>query len=125
MNIYSSNGTTSMIVDSGSYPGSPPSSGIYHNGFVQCTSPYVSPLGCYLGLTSDPQNKVDIWIQSYQYHGIPLIQVSQTAGTFDSTTSSTTSSMGLLNGSVRLDMITNIPTFLYRNTNRISYIDLS
>jgi hypothetical protein len=119
MNLYSSNGSSSVIVDPLTYPNYPPSSGIYHHGFVQCTSPYVSPLACYLGLTNDPQNKVDVWIQSYQYHGYPLIQVSQSAGTFDATTTQILPAMGSSNGAVRLDMITNLPTFLYKNPNRI------
>lgn len=119
MNLYTSNGSSSVIVDPLTYTGNPPSSGIYHHGFVQCTSPYISPLACYLGLTSDPQNKVDVWIQSYQYHGAPLIQVSQSFGSFDPTTTQTLPAMASSNGAVRLDMITNLPTFLYKNPNRI------
>ena len=119
INLYSSNGSSSVIVDPLTYTGNPPSSGIYHHGFVQCTSPYISPLACYLGLTSDPQNKVDVWVQSYQYHGKPLIQVSQSAGSFDPTTTQTLPAMASSNGAVRLDMITNLPTFLYKNSNRL------
>ena len=120
INVYSSNGVNSLLVDASTYTGSSYPIGIYHHGFVQCTSPYVSPLGCYLGLTSDPQNKIDIWVQSYSSHGTPLVQVSQTAGSFDTTTATTATTMLLGAGSVQLDVITYIPTFLYRIPNRIS-----
>jgi len=133
INIYSSNGYTqgggflagtSRAVDPGTYDGFNPASpkpyyGIFHNGFVNCFSPYVSPLGCYLGLTKDCLNKVDIWIDSYAYHGCPLVQVSQTAGSFDTSTQVQVSNLPTT-GTIKLDMITYMPLFLYQNPNRIN-----
>ena len=106
-------------VDSGTYdtfnPAAPkPYLGMFHNGFVQCVSPFVSPLGCYLGLTSDFLNKVDIWIKSYAFHGVPLVQVSQTAGSFDTSTAVQVSTLPTT-GFIKLDMFTYLPTFLYQN----------
>ena len=91
--------------------------GIFHNGFVNCLSPFTNPLGVYLGLTSTPLSTIDIWIQSYAWHGTPLVQVSQTAGSF---TKSTTQLVFMpLTGWVKLDMIQSTPIFLYRNPNNI------
>ena len=93
IHLYSANGSRNA---SGTYFGSSRSvdpgsgafnaiyytTGIFHNGFVVSTSPLVKPLGVLLGRTSDPLNSVDIWIQSYMWHGKPLIQVSQSDGSF-------------------------------------------
>ena len=93
INLYSANGSknasgtyfgSSRSVDPGS-GGTNPSyyaPGIFHNGFVSITSPFVKPLSVLLGLTNDPLNTVDIWMQSYTWHGKPLIQVSQSDGSF-------------------------------------------
>ena len=43
---------------------------LFHNGDVVVTSPFVSALGAYLTpVPSDNRNMVDIWLQSYMYHG--------------------------------------------------------
>jgi hypothetical protein len=90
---------------------------IFHNGFVVVTSPFVSPLGVYLAsVPSDPQNNVDIWIRSYMFHGYPLIQVSQTAGSFTPTTNVINGSMPL-QGYIKLDMYSNTLTQIYQNPN--------
>jgi hypothetical protein len=98
INIYSSNGYripnptivqipylgSSRAEDSNSYiNGSLPSLyGIFYSGFVNVISPFTNPLGVFMGTTADPLNKVDIWVQSYPWHGQPLVQVSQTTGSF-------------------------------------------
>jgi hypothetical protein len=92
-----------------------PNNSIYHNGFVVTTSPFVNPLGAFLApVPSDPQNNVDIWIRSYMWHGRPLIQVSQTAGSFTATTDVNQQNMPL-DGYIKLDMYSNTLTQIYRN----------
>ena len=92
---------------------------IYHNGFVVVTSPFVIPLGVYLApVPSDPQNNVDIWFRSYMWHGRPLIQVSQTAGSFTATNNINQQNMPL-DGFIRLDLYSNTLTNLYRNLDNI------
>ena len=87
---------------------------IYHNGFAVVTSPFVNPLGIYLApVPSDPQNNVDIWFRSYMYHGYPLIQVSQTAGSFTFITDVNQQNM-TLDGYIQLDMYSNTLTQNYR-----------
>ena len=50
--------------------------------FSVATSTFPTPLGAYLGCTFDNLNTVDIWIESHPFHGIPLVKVSQTSGSF-------------------------------------------
>jgi hypothetical protein len=70
-----------------------------------------------MGTTSDPLNKVDIWIQSYPWHGQPLVQVSQTTGSFSYNFSQ---QFALPNtGLIKMDMIQCTPTFLYKNVNNL------
>ena len=132
INIYSSNGYrlpnpgtqipylgSSRTEDSNSFVnGTLPSVyGIFYSGFVNAISPFTTPLGVYMGTTSDPLNKVDIWIQSYPWHGQPLVQVSQTTGSFSYNFSQ---QFALPNtGLIKLDMIQCTPTFLYKNINNL------
>ena len=86
-----------------------------HKGYVVVTSPFVSALGVYLTpVPNDNRNQVDIWKQSDMWHGYPLVQVSQTDGSFTKDTSTIVSSLPL-NGFVKLDMYANTLTQLYRN----------
>jgi len=80
------------------------SPGIFHNGYVVCTSPFAPPLNSYLGQTSNFLDSVDIWMQSYAYHGNPMIEVRQNAGSF---TRSYDKALALptFKGYTRLDMI--------------------
>jgi len=79
--------------------------GIYYNGFVICHSPFVTPLGVYLGMTDTPLYSVDIWIQSYQVHGIPLISNVQSSGSFTKLTATSTKSSSLpATGYTQLDV---------------------
>ena len=51
-----------------------PNYGLFHNGYVVVSSPFVSALGVYLTpVPSDNRNQVGIWIHSDMYHGYPLI----------------------------------------------------
>ena len=77
---------------------------LFHNGYVTIHVPFVSPLGVYLTpVASDNRNNVDIWVHSYVWHGFPLVQVSQTAGSF--TKDLTTIEPALpLTGFVKLDI---------------------
>ena len=115
IHLYSSTQNHSISVDYGALGTDPSryfntSYSIYHNGFVVVTSPFVIPLGVYLSSSpSDPQNNVDICIASYRYHGHPLTQVSQSAGSFTPTTNIINGSMPL-NGYVKLDMYSNTLT---------------
>ena len=130
INLYSSNGfvnPNSALLSIQPYVGSSrmvdPTSyidgfiynrtGIFHSGYVNCLSPVTTPLGVFMGLTSTPLTTVDIWIQSYAWHGLPLIQVSQTAGSFNRTFVQQNSMPNT--GWIRLDMITSTPIFLYKN----------
>jgi hypothetical protein len=120
IHLYSSTPQHSRAVDQGSLGDDPSkyfdtSYSIYHNGYAVVTSPFVNPLGIYLvPVPSDPQNNVDIWIMSYMYHGYPLIQVSQSAGSFTPTTNVINGGMPLL-GYIRLDTYSNTLTQIYRN----------
>jgi hypothetical protein len=48
-----------------------------------------------------------------------LVQVSQTAGSFDTSTQVQVSNLPTT-GTIKLDMITYMPLFLYQNPNRIN-----
>ena len=88
---------------------------LFHNGYVVVSSPFVSALGAYLTpVPSDNRNQVDVWIHSYMFHGYPLIQVSQTLGSFTRDTSSYLTALPL-NGFVKLDMYGNTLIQVYRN----------
>ena len=124
IHLYSSTQWTSRAVDFRSL-GSDPSRyfntnyTLFHNGFVVTTSPFVTPLGAFLALVpSIPQNNVEIWIRSYMYHGRPLIQVSQTAGSFTATTDVNQQNMPL-DGYIKLDMHSNTLTQIYRNPSNL------
>ena len=94
---------------------------LFHNGYVVVSSPFISALGVYLSpVPSDNRNRVDIWIHSYMYHGYPLIQVSQTAGSFTKDTTTILTAMPL-EGYVKLDMYANTLTQLYRNPHNVSW----
>jgi hypothetical protein len=88
---------------------------LFHSGYVVVSSPFVSAAGVYLSpVPSDNRNQVDIWVQSYMYHGYPLIQVYQAVGSFTKDTSTILTAMPL-SGYVQLDMYANTLTQLYRN----------
>ena len=56
---------------------------IYYSGFVVVSSPFINPLGFYLASApSDPRDQGDACIHSHAWHGQPLVQVVQTAGSF-------------------------------------------
>ena len=57
--------------------------GIFYNGFVNATTTFPMPFGVYLACTLDPLNKVDIWVKSHPCHGVPLVEIMQTAGSFE------------------------------------------
>ena len=124
IHLYSSTPQHSRAVDSGSHGTNTsryldPNYSIYHNGFAVVTSPFVNPLGIYLvPVPSDPQNNIDIWIMSYMYHGYPLIQVSQTAGSFTATTDVNQQNMPF-DGYIKLDMYSNTLTQIYRNPDNL------
>ena len=93
--------------------------GMFYNGFVNCISPWTRPLGCYLGLVkSDPLNKVDIWIKSYAWHGTPLIQVSQTAGSWSRSLDKRDNLP--LTGTVQLDMFQTTLPMIQKNKNNFN-----
>ena len=70
-----------------------------------------------MGLTGTPLNTVDIWLQSYAWHGNPLIQASQTAGSFNK---SFVQQNNMPNTRwARLDMISPTPVCLYKNPNNV------
>ena len=92
---------------------------LFHNGFVDITTAFVSPLGVYLTpVATDNQNNVDIWIQSYMWHGYPLVQVSQTAGSFTRDTTTVVSALPLT-GYVKLDMFSTILAQVYSNPHNV------
>ena len=71
------------LTTGGSLPANP--FGFFYSGYCLCTSPHTTPLSVYLGFVpGDPLNKVEVWILSYAWHGVPLIEVAQTAGIFES-----------------------------------------
>ena len=117
--IYSSTPNTSRAVDPGSsgvdaarY--NDPTYSLYYNGFVVATTPFITPLGFYLApVPGNPTSQVDIWIHSPKWHGQPLVQVVQTAGSF--TKSSANSALMPLNGYIKLDMYVNTLTQIYNN----------
>ena len=96
INLYSGNGGVVNGVVTGSCRGFDPYTtggspyspiGIFYSGYCICTSPHTTPLSVYLGFVpGDPLNKVEVWILSYAWHGVPLIEVTQTAGIFDQST---------------------------------------
>ena len=120
VHLHSSTPTTSRAVFPGSL-GSPSSSlyddvmySLFHNGFVIANSPFVIPIGVYLSpVPTDNLNNVDIWIHSQPYHGVPLIQVSQTAGSF--TKNFVDYAEMPLEGFIKLDMFSPLLTQIYRN----------
>ena len=120
IHLYSSTSWSSRSVFPGSLGNDPsryndPNNSIYHNGFVVTTSPFVNPLGVFLApVPSDPQNNVDIWFRSYMWHGRPLIQVTQTAGSFTATTDVNQQNMPR-DCYIQLDMYSNTLTQIYRN----------
>ena len=124
IHLYSSTSWSSRSVFPGSLGTDPsryndPNNSIYHNGFVVTTSPFVNPLGVFLApVPSDPQNNVDIWFRSYMWHGRPLIQVTQTAGSFTATTDVNQQNMPL-DGYIQLDMYSNTLTQIYRNVYNV------
>ena len=88
---------------------------MFHNGYVVVTSPCASALGVYLTpFPTDNENQVDICIHSYMWHEYPLVQVSQTDGSFTKDTSTIVSSLPL-NGFVKMDMYGNTLIQIYRN----------
>ena len=92
---------------------------IFHNGYVVVSSPFVSALGAYLTpVPTDNENQVDVWIQSYMWHGYPLVQVSQTDGSFVRGTATILPEL-LLSGYVKLDMYANTLTQLYRYPHNV------
>jgi hypothetical protein len=91
--------------------------GIFHNGYVSVTSPLVKPLAVLLGLTNDCLNTVDVWIQSYMWHGQPLIEASQSVGTFSRTFTQLDSMP--LTGYTKLDMYQNTLTRIYKNPHNL------
>jgi hypothetical protein len=124
INLYSSNGAVNI---NGKYFGSSRSvdpgsggtnqnyykTGIFHNGFVNIISPFVNPCKVYLGLTSDPLNNIDIYIKSSAYHGVPLINVSQSNGSFTKDFAQLDALP--LTGYIQLDSYQNTLTKLYKN----------
>ena len=89
---------------------------LFHNGYVVVSSPYVSALGAYLSPVPSDRNSVDVWIHSYMFHGYPLIQVSQTLGSFTKDTSPYLTTMPLT-GYVKLDMFAPMLQQIYRIPN--------
>ena len=92
---------------------------IFHNGYVVVSSPFVSAFGAYLTpVPTDHENQVDVRIQSYMWHGNPLVQVSQTDGSFVRDTTTVLPEL-LLSGYVKLDMYANTLTQLFRNPHNV------
>ena len=88
---------------------------LFHSGYVEVTTAFVSPFGVYLTpVASDNQNNVDVWIQSYMWHGYPLVQVVQTDGSFTKDTSRIVTALPLT-GLVKLDMFSHILARVYSN----------
>ena len=117
--IYSSTPNTSRAVDPGSLgvPGAvrynDPTYSLFYNGFVVATSPFITPLGFYLApVPGNPLNQVDIWIHSPRWHGKPLVQVVQTAGSF--TKSSNNAAAMPQDGYIKVDMYINTLTQIYK-----------
>ena len=117
--VYSSVPVNSRAVYPVSLGSSPtrysdPNYGLYYNGFVIVSSPFVRPPGFYLApVPSNPQNQVDVWIHSLPWHGRPLVQVVQSEGSF--TQSSDDGAAMPLNGYIKLDMYMNTLTQIYEN----------
>ena len=89
---------------------------LYYNGYAVMTSPFTVALDVYLApFPTDAKNKVDIWIKSFPFHGKPLIQVSQSEGSFS--ISSVMQDSIPLEGYTRLDAYSNTLTRVYRNPN--------
>ena len=85
---------------------------LFHNGFVVVSSPFINQLGFYLApVPSDSLDSVDVWIHSLPYHGVPLIQVSQTLGSFAK--SFVDFEAMPLKGFIKLDMFTNTLTHFF------------
>jgi hypothetical protein len=129
INLYSSNGGftsqgyvgSSRAVDPGSGGTDPANylNGIFHHGFVNCISPWTRPLDCYLGyVASDPLNKVDVWIRSYAWHGVPLIQATQTAGSWSRSFNKLDNIP--LTGYIQLDMFQTALPILKKNRNNFN-----
>jgi len=122
INIYSSNGACSRKVDPSSFIPINDQvynrTGIYYSGYVNVVSSFTNPLAVFMGLTTNPTNTVDIWMASYPWHGIPLVQVSQTAGSFDKSFLQYNSMPQT--GWVAFDMIACTATYLYKNSNNIT-----
>jgi len=83
--IYSSKPSTSRAIDPGSlgpdaWRYDDPAYRLFYNGFAVATTPFITPLGFYLApVPGNPTSQVDIWIHSPKWHGVPLVQVVQTA----------------------------------------------
>ena len=125
INLYSGNGKmlngalvgASRAVDPGSGGTNTAiytAGGIFHNGYVVVSTPFTTPLTVLLGLTTDSLNTVDVWIQSYPLHGVPLVQVTQTAGYFTRAFPVPFASMPLW-GWTMLDIYSNTLTQIYKN----------
>ena len=72
---------------------------------------------------TDPTNQVDIWVRSYQWQGLPLVQVVQSEGSFTRATVGVPGSYNPpieadnmpLDGYIQLDMYSNTLTQIFRN----------
>jgi hypothetical protein len=93
--------------------------GIFYNGFVHATTVFPTPLGVYLACTVDPLNKVDIWVKSWPWHGVPLVEIKQTAGSFDKTFG--WNGTIPLRGWCQLDMYQTSLINVYTNPNRVPH----
>ena len=92
---------------------------IYYNGFIVVTSPFVRPLGIYLAsVPSNPQNRVDVWVHSHPWHSRPLVQVVQSAGSFNQSFDDANAMR--LNGYIKLDMYMNTLTQIYINPGSVN-----
>ena len=93
-----------------------PTYSLYYNGFVVATTPFITPLEFYLApVPGDQPSQVEIWIHLPRWHGQPLVQVVQTAGSF--TKSSANSACMPQNGYIELDMCVSTLTEIYKNPN--------
>jgi hypothetical protein len=120
IHLYSSTTSTSRSCFPESFPPNSALStdvnySLFHNGYVCIKTPFVSPLGVYLTpVASGNRNNVDVWIQSYMWHGYPLVQVSQTDGSFTKDTSTILTNLPLT-GYVKLDMFAPLLGHVYKN----------
>ena len=92
---------------------------LFHNGLVHVITAFVSPFSVYLTpVAANNQNSVNIRTHSYMWQIYPLVQVSQTAGSFTRNTITVLTALPLT-GYVKLDMFSTTLARVYSHPHNV------